>query len=192
MEKDNRIHTMFFNFTPLRITALQDTADWDRADMNFLIKQCKKIYKTIPGAPRTASLEILFTHDNHMRQLKKDFLQQDMATNVLSFPHHDSRAGANLGAKHGANYGANLGAGNHGLPKPTHRAFLGSIALGYGIIKEEAREANKDFRHHLVHLGIHGLLHLLDFNHDKKSAAEKMERLEILLLSNLGIKNPYQ
>ncbi len=174
---------MFFNFTPLQITALQDTADWDRADMNFLIKQCKKIYKTIPGAPRIASLEILFTHDNHMRQLKKDFLQQDMATNVLSFPHHDSRAGATHGANH---------ATKHGLPKTNPRAFLGSIALGYGVIKKEAQEANKDFRHHLVHLGLHGLLHLLDFNHDKKSAAEKMENLEILLLANLGIENPYQ
>ncbi len=70
--------------------------------------------------------------------------------------------------------------------------FLGDIALAYGTIKEEAEEQGKTFVHHATHLFIHGLLHLLGYDHQTESEAQVMEVLEVKALSALGIGNPYE
>lgn len=69
---------------------------------------------------------------------------------------------------------------------------LGDVALGLGVIQEEAAEQKKDVREHALHLILHGFLHLLGFTHNKKKDAEIMENIEIKVLQRLGITNPYQ
>lgn len=68
---------------------------------------------------------------------------------------------------------------------------LGDIVLAFETIEREAREQQKSFHDHAVHLTVHGVLHLLGHDHENEKDAEAMERLEIKILKKLGISNPY-
>ncbi|HWU00927.1 MAG TPA: rRNA maturation RNase YbeY, partial [Terriglobales bacterium] len=68
---------------------------------------------------------------------------------------------------------------------------LGDIILALGTCRKEARAQRKSLEQHLAHLVIHGVLHLLGYDHDMDAEAERMEGLEIAALKRLGIDNPY-
>ena len=68
---------------------------------------------------------------------------------------------------------------------------LGDIALALETIAREAVEQSKPFHDHLVHLVVHGVLHLLGMDHEEKTEAEAMEAEEISILARKGIENPY-
>ena len=69
---------------------------------------------------------------------------------------------------------------------------LGELVLCHEVVLNEADEQNKSFESHLTHLIIHGLLHLLGFDHEISDAdADQMEGFEIEILAQLGIDNPY-
>lgn len=70
--------------------------------------------------------------------------------------------------------------------------FLGDIALSIDTLKREAKEQGKKLEHHFAHLLLHGILHLLGYDHEKARDAEKMEKKEIQILKKLGLGNPYQ
>lgn len=69
--------------------------------------------------------------------------------------------------------------------------LLGDIILSLQTIESEAADQSKPLAHHLSHLSVHGLLHLLGFDHENDEEAEEMEGLEIKICAALGIKNPY-
>ena len=69
--------------------------------------------------------------------------------------------------------------------------LIGDLILCHPIIKEEAKEQNKDIISHYAHLVIHGYLHLLGYNHENDKEAIKMEAKEIRVLGRLGFPNPY-
>ena len=69
---------------------------------------------------------------------------------------------------------------------------LGDIILAYETICDEATKQKKTFKDHLIHLVIHGLLHLLGYDHETEKEAQEMEALEIEILRGLDIKNPYE
>lgn len=68
---------------------------------------------------------------------------------------------------------------------------LGDIILAYETIAREANEQGKSFKHHAMHLIVHGVLHLQGYDHERNKDAEAMERKEIKILKKLGISNPY-
>ncbi|MBI1200763.1 MAG: rRNA maturation RNase YbeY [Phenylobacterium sp.] len=105
---------------------------------------------------------ILLTDDETVRELNARFRQKDSATNVLSFP----------------------------APRNPER-HLGDIALAYGVCAREAAEQGKRFEHHLMHLTVHGVLHLLGYDHIGDDDAEAMESLERAVLAGLGVPDPY-
>jgi len=70
--------------------------------------------------------------------------------------------------------------------------YLGDIAIALQTIEAEAKDQDKDFYHHFIHMVIHGLLHLKGYDHDTDAQAEEMEALEIKILADIGIKNPYK
>ena len=111
-------------------------------------------------------IALRLTDDADMRGLNSAFRNKDKATNVLSFPSHDAEA----------------------MDEPS---FLGNIAIGYETVQREAEADGKTFNDHLVHLLVHGCLHLIGHDHQDKTEAEEMEALEIAILAGLGLANPY-
>ena len=69
--------------------------------------------------------------------------------------------------------------------------YLGDVAIAYGVTQREAREQGKSFSHHATHLAVHGVLHLLGYDHETARAAKIMEPLEVAILGELGIGDPY-
>jgi probable rRNA maturation factor len=115
------------------------------------------------------SLCILLTNNNYMRNLNKRYRNKDKATNVLSFCEIkiDYKTIATL------------------QPSST-KLFLGTIALGYQIIANQAKEQAITFAQHVQRLVIHGVLHLLGFDHETAIDAAAMEPLEEQILLRLA------
>ncbi len=70
--------------------------------------------------------------------------------------------------------------------------MLGDLAVCVAVLVQEADEQNKPVSDHTTHLVLHGVLHLLGFDHERDDDADEMERLEIKVLAALGIGNPYR
>lgn len=111
---------------------------------------------------------IVLSSDRQVRRLNRDYRGQDKPTNVLSFAALDG-----------------------GMPPRREIWPLGDVILALGVCRKEARAQGKELDHHLVHLVIHGVLHLLGYDHDLDDEADRMEGLEIAALKRLGIGNPY-
>lgn len=87
-----------------------------------------------------------------------------------------------------------------GFDKPTNvlsfpqddEVLLGDIAMGYEVLTREADEQEKTFEAHFTHLFVHGVLHLLGYDHEEKGDQEDMEKQEIEILHGLSIENPYE
>jgi probable rRNA maturation factor len=69
--------------------------------------------------------------------------------------------------------------------------YLGDIAIAHGVVAREARAQRKPFKDHAAHLAVHGVLHLLGHDHDEERAARAMETIEVRLLAQLRIADPY-
>jgi probable rRNA maturation factor len=117
-------------------------------------------------------VSVLLTNDQSIQEMNKNFRGKDKATNVLSFPQLSHDDLSNIKA----------------LKQPI---ILGDIVMSFDTIKKESVEQNKLFMNHLTHLFIHSLLHLLGYDHIDDCEATRMEQLEIHVLSNLNIPNPY-
>ncbi|KAJ6645026.1 Endoribonuclease YbeY, partial [Pseudolycoriella hygida] len=111
---------------------------------------------------------------NQMLNLNKQFRGEEKATNVLSFPDIE------LDFRHLLEFIPNL-----------HYMYLGDIAFGYEIITSEAMTQNKTFKDHFIHLLVHGILHLLGFDHQNDEEADVMEKLEAEILNGFAIDSPY-
>ena len=68
---------------------------------------------------------------------------------------------------------------------------VGDVVIAFGVADREAREQGIPLADHLSHLCVHGMLHLLGFDHIKTDEADRMERLETEILGGLGIPDPY-
>ncbi|MBL8658389.1 MAG: rRNA maturation RNase YbeY [Rhodospirillales bacterium] len=127
-----------------------------------------------PPASHGAALSVLLTDDATMQTLNRTFRGHNEATNVLSFASGDVNAPA-----------------DDRLDTAPDAVLLGDIAIGFGISAREADEAGKPLADHLRHLIVHGVLHLLGYDHEDDADAERMERLETRILTGLGVPDPY-
>lgn len=118
------------------------------------------------AAPATeAELSIVLTDDDTIRALNRQWRGQDKPTNVLSFP------APAVGS--------------------AQQRLLGDIVIAYQTTAREAKADGKALADHVSHLAVHGLLHLLGFDHETDADAEVMEREERRILQQLGIADPY-
>lgn len=100
------------------------------------------------------------------RALNRQYRGKDYATNVLSFPVE--------------------------LPPGIALPLLGDLVIAAPVVAREAREQGKRPRDHYAHLTVHGVLHLLGYDHQDDTGAERMEALETRILASLGIADPYK
>ncbi len=117
------------------------------------------------GLSGTFEATIALADDAFVKELNRDFRQQDKPTNVLSFPTDEEEPVV-----------------------PGDVPSLGDIVIAYETTKSEAPE---NFSNHLSHLVVHGCLHLLGYDHEADEEAIEMEQLETKILASLGIEDPY-
>ncbi|MBL0848827.1 MAG: rRNA maturation RNase YbeY [Candidatus Liberibacter ctenarytainae] len=112
-------------------------------------------------------ISLVFTDSRRIKTLNSEYRGIDKPTNVLSFPSYFTLSNKYLGP------------------------MLGDIVLAYEVIEKEANISGKKMADHLVHLIMHGFLHLLGYDHVDDERAYVMESLERSILANLGISDPY-
>lgn len=130
--------------------------------------------------PEAAELSVLGCDDARITVLNGDFRDKPRATNVLSWP-AEERAADHPGQ----------------MPRRPEPSFdgaleLGDIAISYDTCAREATAAGRPMAAHVTHLVVHGLLHLLGYDHENDPDAELMERIEVEILGKLGFDDPYR
>jgi probable rRNA maturation factor len=113
--------------------------------------------------PAELAIRIVGTHEG--RRLNRDYRAKDYATNVLSFPVE--------------------------LPPGVSLPLIGDLAICAPVVTREANEQGKRARDHWAHMTVHGVLHLIGYDHLDNAEAEAMEALETRILAKLGIADPY-
>lgn len=123
---------------------------------------------------KNIELALILTDSKSIQKLNKQFRNKDKSTNSLSFPANENMIDEIKNLKNHDGF-----------------IFLGDIVFSYEVVLSEAIDQNLSFENHFIHLVVHGILHLLGFDHELDKEAEKMERLEIEILAELSIKSPY-
>lgn len=144
------------------IETLVECDEW-QTQIKQIEEYCEKItLHTLKNfEPPFGAINILLCDDAKIQNLNLNWRKIDKPTNVLSFEH----------------------VGN--------AAICGDIALAYETCFNEASSQNKSFENHVAHLIVHGVLHLLGYDHIDDEEAVQMETLEAEILQGLGISNPY-
>jgi probable rRNA maturation factor len=168
----------------------------------------------VPDGP--ATLTLILADNETVQALNRDYRGKDQPTNVLSFALYADTAEGNPDSdpdqgpdepdadavNDGSDDGDDDGADEEHFVDPDMSTemlaqpgpvpiVLGDVFLAFETVDQEAREQRKPFADHLSHLVIHGVLHLLGYDHLTDADADRMERLESDILARLGIADPY-
>jgi len=122
------------------------------------------------GRSIQVELTVRLVDKQESSELNQQYRQKTGPTNVLSFPFEAPP----------------------GYPETTDYRLLGDIVICAPLVQQEAAQQRKTPRAHWAHLVVHGVLHLLGYDHQTTPQAEQMEQREILLLAHFNIANPYQ
>ena len=156
--------------SPLHIDIVIDAGDWPaESALAVLVEHAAAaVFAEIGDArPGRSEVGVTFTDDARMKALNAGWRGKDKPTNVLSFPAFpETKAG----------------------PLPP---MLGDIVLAAETVAAESELENKPLEHHITHLVIHGLLHLVGYDHETDAQADEMEALERRALARLAIPDPY-
>lgn len=125
----------------------------------------KWVAAALDGRIREADLAIRLVDEEEGRTLNRHYRGKDYPTNVLSFPAE--------------------------LPEGVKLPLLGDLVICAPVVAREARDQGKPLAAHYAHLTVHGVLHLLGWDHENERDAECMEQLERGILATLGIEDPY-
>jgi len=134
----------------------------------FVARILETASRFVPGEPgESVALAVAFCDDAAVRSLNRSYRDKDRPTNVLSFPAPET-------------------------PGPeTPERFIGDVVLARETVEREAVAIDRPVESHLAHLVVHGFLHLLGYDHENDADAREMEGLEIAILEELGIPDPY-
>lgn len=134
------------------------------------------------AAGQTAEISLVLGDDALLHELNRDYRGKNKPTNVLSFPAMELVPGELVPGEP--------------VERPVLPAVsivpLGDVAIAYETTASEAREQGKTVSAHLSHLVVHGVLHLLGYDHMTKAQATDMETLETAVLARFGLSDPYR
>lgn len=133
----------------------------------------------ILGGGTPVEMSLVLADDALVQTLNRDYRDKDKPTNVLSFALLDDLDDTDESTD-------DVLARDEGMP-----ILIGDVILAFETVQREALEQGKSFEDHLTHLVIHGVLHLLGYDHQSDPDADRMERLETSILARLGIADPY-
>jgi len=157
------------------VDVLIEDARWARAGLEPHAETAARAALMHLGLdPAAFEIAVLGCDDARIAVLNSDFRDKAQATNVLSWPSEDRSSGAPGDA-----------------PVPSIPGELGDIAIAYDTCAREAGDQGKSFEAHILHLLVHGVLHLLGYDHIDARDAARMEQLEVEILATLGVKDPY-
>ena len=168
IEKDSHIILKNDIFS---VEAIIDQTLWDKEIINSFQKNFKLVSSEINkktnliNTNKINSICVSFAGDKEIIELNKRYRKINLPTNVLSFP---------------------------SFIETNNEILLGDIIFSAQTILKESKRDNKSFNNHLTHLFIHGVLHLLGYDHQTEGKAKIMESLEIKILETLKINNPYE
>ena len=170
---DYKSHTDWQSPAGAIIEASIDRNIWPSALVNSFQYTAPKIFDNILAEHDSppAIVSLCLCDDQRMRQINRKHRQIDKATNVLSFQAYDMPS--------------------HHLNQCT-LAFLGDIVIAAETVMCEADSLVIPVADHLMHLFVHGMLHLFGYDHIDDDMAKTMESLETKFLANIGIADPYQ
>ena len=160
-----------------------DDGDWTLAITDVMVRMqaaVTAVWRETPMARelskrRQVEISMLLTHDAQMRELNREYRGKNKPTNVLSFPGMDTDTLSVAGYD------------GPGLPS----VALGDVVISLETAMAEAEDAGKALVDHVSHLTVHGLLHLLGYDHEDDEEAATMEALEVRILAHLHIDDPY-
>jgi probable rRNA maturation factor len=153
---------------PVDIDLTVEAGNWpDEAELLQLVDRAAAAAFAETGVTGRSELSVVFSDDGHIQKLNAGWRGKDKPTNVLSFPAFPLVQGG---------------------PLPP---MLGDIVLAAETVAREAALEEKPLRNHITHLVIHGLLHLLGYDHETDVEAEEMEAIERAALARLAIPDPY-
>lgn len=162
-------------------TIIEDTR-WQVAGLEPLAETAATATLTHLGLnPAHYEIAILACDDTRIAALNADFRAKPGPTNVLSWPEDELSADSDGGTPHAPDPGA------ADDPRP-----LGDIAIAFDTCTREAHEQSKPFADHVTHLVVHGVLHLLGYDHIRDKDATLMEAHERAILGKLGLRDPYE
>jgi probable rRNA maturation factor len=142
-------------------------------NLTFLKTIYAKVIKEHTLDPALIEVSLTFTNDETIQRLNATYRNKDQPTDVLSFQLFDDLESLKIALKN-------------------HPHSLGDIVISFETAKKGALHQKKTFKNHLSHLFVHGLLHLLGYDHIEPAEAAVMEDYEIKILSHYNIANPYQ
>lgn len=149
-----------------------------KPDWKVLVDQCVRQVFAQTGWGHPSQVSCLFVKDVDIQQLNAHYRNRDTPTNVLSFPQ--------------------LLFTQPTKPNPECAALLeedpvllGDVVFGYETVLQETMKRCQNFTDHFSHLMVHGVLHLLGYDHVDSQDAEAMELQEVAVLRAIGIPNPY-
>jgi probable rRNA maturation factor len=145
---------------------------WQRACTGAaaLAKEAARLTLRVCQSPSAAIVDITLVDDEAQRALNRTWRGKDAPTNVLAFPASDPALSPPNGAP----------------------LLLGDVVLALQTVRREAVEQDKPIADHLRHLVVHGVLHLLGYDHEQPADAAAMEACEIAILAELGVPDPYR
>ncbi|PPB82362.1 putative rRNA maturation factor [Albidovulum inexpectatum] len=165
---------------PLVDTVIED-ARWETLGLPDLAERVARIALAELGLPEAGvEISLLGCDDARIAQLNADFRGKPRPTNVLSWPAEER------GAEEEGALPAPIAPDPFGMG-----VELGDIAIAWDTCAREAAEQGKTMQDHVTHLLVHGLLHLLGYDHVRDGDAELMESTEVRILAKMGIANPY-
>ncbi len=159
---------------PVIDVSVQDPAWESLGDIETIVTQLAQTTLTAAILPKAAidrelEVSIVLANDDLVQVLNREYREKDKPTNVLTFASLDGDE-----------------------PVPEEGVLnLGDVILSFQTIERECQEQGKFPLDHIKHLTVHGVLHLLGYDHITDDEATDMETLEIRILERMGVQNPY-